>query len=105
MIITCPNAIEHEITIKKELPSILYPENSNDDSFFGKIGDAIGKLFSKTTANIVAEKQLVVDNYYIVSVGKIHYLGEIEPVSIGIFNHVFLLVGDGKVATLYQRIK
>ncbi len=105
MIITCPDSTEHEITIKRELPSILYSRNNNSNSFFEKIGNTIGSFFGEKVANVVAEKQLVVENYYIVSIGKIYYLGKVEPVSIGMFNHVFLLVGDGRVAQLYREIK
>lgn len=92
MVITCPEKNAHKIKVSEKLSEIFDKEIKsnikNDDDLFGAtIGSAIGSRL----INVIVDQNLKVESYYVCSIGKMTSDGQTIPVSIGVFNHVFLL--------------
>lgn len=92
MVITCPEKNAHKIKVSEKLSEIFDKEIKsnikNDDDLFGAtIGSAIGSRL----INVIVDQNLEVKSLYVCSMGKMTIDGQTSPVSIGVFNHVFLL--------------
>lgn len=92
MVITCPEKNAHKIKVSEKLSEIFNKEIKsnikNDDDLFGAtIGSAIGSRL----INVIVDQNLEVKSLYVCSMGKMTIDGQTSPVSIGVFNHVFLL--------------
>ena len=92
MVITCPEKNAHKTKVSEKLSEIfdkeLKSDIKNDDDLLGAtIGSAIGSKL----INVLVDQNLEVESYYVCSMGKMTIDGQTSPVSIGVFNHVFLL--------------
>lgn len=92
MVITCPEKNAHKIKVSEKLSEIFDKEIKsnikNDDDLFGAtIGSAIGSRL----INVIVDQNLEVKSLYVCSMGKMTIDGQTSLVSIGVFNHVFLL--------------
>lgn len=92
MVITCPEKVAHKTKVSEKLSEIFDKEIKsnikNDDDLFGAtIGSAIGSRL----INVIVDQNLEVKSLYVCSMGKMTIDGQTSPVSIGVFNHVFLL--------------
>ena len=92
MVITCPEKNAHKTKVSEKLSEIfdkeLKSDIKNDDDLLGAtIGSAIGSKL----INVLVDQNLEVESYYVCSIGKMTSDGQTIPVSIGVFNHVFLL--------------
>ena len=54
----------------------------------------LGSVLGSGIAEIVIDKKLFVDNYFVCSIGRIVFEGEEKIVSVGCFNHVFTMPED-----------
>lgn len=86
MMVTCPNEEAHSKLVKERFSEAVKLEMKDKaGKTFGSLGSALAKPFVKTAIN----KALSVDNYGVVSIGRLK-VGESERViSIGLLNHVF----------------
>ncbi len=92
MVITCPEKVAHKAKVNEKLSEIFDKElKSNvvndDELIYAAIGSAIGSKF----LSVIVDQNLEVESYYVCSIGKMTLDGQTYPVSLGLFNHVFLL--------------
>lgn len=88
-IVTCPDKDAHSDALMKlfnvawqtELAEVGINENEGLALFSSALGSGI--------AEYVIEKQLIVDNYFVCSIGRFIYEGEENIVSVGVLNHIF----------------
>lgn len=89
-VVTCPDKSSHETAVEKELKEELCKnlgDNDKDDiTYFLKSAIGVG------LADLVTVSLLEVDNYFVCSVGRIHYDGKDKYISFGILGHVFTFV-------------
>jgi len=50
----------------------------------------LGSVLASNLSNIYLDSQLEVKNYFVLSVGEVSFKGKTYPVSVGVFNHVFV---------------
>ena len=87
MVITCPEKVAHKTKVSeklifdKELKSDVV---NSDEPIYAVIRSAIVSKF--------ISQNLEVESYYVCSIGKMTLDGQTHPVSLGLFNHVFLLI-------------
>ena len=91
MVATCPDSRRH-----KEVVTNVMTEALNDMSAGGAADDlltrgirVVGDLLVGSVAETAVDKMLTVDNYFVCSIGRIHYDGNDHLVSAGILGHVF----------------
>ena len=92
MVITCPEKVAHKTKVSEKLSEIFDKElKSNvvndEELIYAAFGSAIGSKF----ISMIVDQNLEVESYYVCSIGKMTLDGQTYPVSLGLFNHVFLL--------------
>lgn len=108
MVFTCPDSRRH-----KEVVTNVMTETLNDMSASGSAADdllthgirVVGDLLVGNVTETAIDKMLTVDNYFVCSIGKIHYDGKDHVVSAGILGHVFTINKEDltKAAEKYYR--
>lgn len=93
--VTCPDREDHVNALENVLQRTIDKELSEtsdykDDPFSA----ALGSVFMSSFGGAIIDNILMVDNYFICSIGTISYGGETKVVSVGIFNHVFTAGAD-----------
>ena len=82
---TCPDKEKHVAVLSDKMGYALMGESGSNASGL----EALGGLLGKGIANLALNSLLVVEDYFVVSVGKLDDLdGNSQVVSIGIFGHV-----------------
>ena len=91
-VITCPQKDAHTDALMKLVNVALDSELSKHADTEEEMGLAMfGSIIGSGIAEFVIDKKLLVDNYFVFSVGRIVFEGEEKIVSLGIFNHVFTM--------------
>ncbi|MCQ2086219.1 MAG: hypothetical protein MJZ90_03225 [Bacteroidales bacterium] len=80
MYITIPTEENHRTMVEKKLTERIKKENPNSLEALGK------KIMMKLTMS-----QFEIDDYVVLNIGHITHNGETQYISIGMFNHVFLI--------------
>lgn len=88
-VVTCPDKNAHSEALMKlfnvayqaELAEITTDKNEG----WMMLGSALGSGI----AEYIIDKQLIVDNYFVCSIGRFNYDGEENIVSLGVLNHIF----------------
>ena len=94
-VITCPKHEDHSKTIIAEFNKVIDKEFSeNTDNDVEKAFAMFASSICSGISEYVIEKKLLVDNYFVFSVGKFNIDGKSKIVSIGVFNHVFTDLED-----------
>ena len=97
MLITCPSEEKHQEAVGREISAALTDGIGRPDTGSTVI-DALGGMFgSAITAqivNVMIGQTLTVDDYFIFSVGRLHYDGKDKTVSLGVLGHVFTFDSD-----------
>ena len=89
-VITCPQKDAHKDALMKIVETAIDAELTKGAETETEKGFAmIGSLLGSGLAEIVLDKKLRIDNYFVCSIGRIRFEGEENIVSVGIFNHVF----------------
>ena len=85
---TVPNEDKHYRMAEQRLTSLV---NQKLSSFHGVKDMLQGQSLDVKALVQVALDQMEVKDYFVCNVGKITYDGETYPLTIGVFNHVFVL--------------
>ena len=94
-IVTCPQKDAHTDALMKLVNVALDSELSRHANTEEEMGLAmLGSVLGSGIAEIVIDKKLLVDNYFVCSIGRIVFEGEEKIVSVGCFNHVFTMPED-----------
>lgn len=80
MYITIPTEENHRTMVEKKLTERIKKENPNSLEALGE------KIMMKLTMS-----QFEIDDYVVLNIGHITHNGETQYISIGMFNHVFLI--------------
>ena len=92
---TCPQKDAHTDALMKLVNVALDSELSRHANTVEEMGLAmLGSVLGSGIAEIVIDKKLLVDNYFVCSIGRIVFEGEEKIVSVGCFNHVFTMPED-----------
>lgn len=94
-VVTCPPKDAHQDALMKLVNVALDTELSKNTSSEEEKGWALlGSMIGSGIAELVIDKKLVIDNYFVCSIGRIVFEGEEKVVSVGLFNHVFTMSED-----------
>lgn len=94
-VITCPQKDAHKDALMKLINVALDTELSRNAKTEADMGFAmLGSVIGSGIAEIVIDKKLLVDNYFVFSIGRAVFEGEEKIVSVGFFNHVFTMPED-----------
>ena len=94
-VITCPQKDAHAYALMNLVNVALDSELSRHADTKEEMGLAmLGSFIGSGIADIVIDKKLLVDNYFVCSIGRIVFEGEEKIVSVGCFNHVFTMPED-----------
>ena len=94
-IVTCPQKDAHTDALMKLINVALDSELARHADTEEEMGLAmLGSVLGSGIAEIVIDKKLLVDNYFVCSIGRIVFEGEEKIVSVGCFNHVFTMPED-----------
>lgn len=87
--LTCPSKEAHKEKIKATITSMVDDEINDrvEDPTAAEIA-SIGSVFAGQLTGTILDSKLEVKNYFLFSVGKIHFQGEDRTISFGIFNQV-----------------
>lgn len=94
-VVTCPQKDAHQDALMKLVNIALDTELSQKASSEEEKGWALlGSMIGSSIAELVIDNKLVIDNYFVYSIGRIVFEGEEKVVSVGLFNHVFTMSED-----------
>ena len=92
MLITCPSKDVHCEAVSDEVTDAAM-ESLSASSAFGSLSPLAGILMPSIVESLVVT-QLRVKNLFLFSVGYVNYDGKKNPVSVGVFGHVFVFGRD-----------
>ncbi len=87
-VVTCPDKQAHYDEIEQVLREVVN-EELNGSAESEEDMSILGEWLSSSSVKLVLNQSLSVDNYFVCSVGKVTFDGEVYPISVGVFNHVF----------------
>ena len=94
-VMTCPQKDAHTDALMKLVNAALDTELSKHAKTEAEMGFAmLGSVIGSGIAEMVIDQKLMVDNYFVCSIGRIIFDGEEKVVSVGFFNHVFTMPED-----------
>lgn len=88
LIITCPGTDAHRDAIKKSVSEEI---DRRKDAAGNSFGAAIGGFFAQQLASVAVDNMVQVENYFIFSLGRVHFDGKDHTLSVGILGHVYTL--------------
>ena len=96
LIFTCPSAEEHKRVLSDVVTSTVNDAatavaKDADNDIFSKALQTVNDVFTKKVVDAAMDNLISVDNYFVCSVGKVHFGGKSYIVSLGVLNHVFTL--------------
>lgn len=94
-VITCPQKDAHKDALMKLVNVALDTELYKNTKSEEEMGFALfGSILGSGIAEIIIDKKLLVDNYFVCSIGRVVFEGKEKIVSIGFLNHVFTMPED-----------
>lgn len=88
LIVTCPDTNAHRDAIKR---SVTEEIDRRKDAADNSLGAAVGGFFAQQLASLAVDNMVQVDNYFIFSVGRVHFDGKDHTLSFGILGHVYTM--------------
>lgn len=88
-VVTCPDKEAHVTVIKDRFSATLLSPSGDDGEVSG--WDKFKSMIGTSVLEFMIDNELQVDNYFVLSVGRIPYDGESRVVSVGVLNHVFTM--------------
>lgn len=92
LLMSCPKADDHYEAVTREVTEALTDSASSLSTgieMFDVIGGALGREIVTQFVGAMATQAVKVDNYIILSVGRVEHDGRSHVVSLGILGHVF----------------
>lgn len=99
MIMTCPDTEKHQTRFNEAVADALHQMTADEE--MGAIGQFMIGIASSVVSSMTPE-MITSKNYVLFSVGKLYFDGEAKPISIGMFNHVFLLVSSDDIRNFIE---
>lgn len=96
MIMTCPDTEKHQTRFNEAVADALHQKTADEN--MGAIGQFLIGIASSMVSSVTSD-MITSENYFLFSVGKLYFEGEAKPISIGMFNHVFLLVSSDDISS------
>lgn len=96
MITTCPDTEKHKSRFNEAVTDVLHQKTADKEM------DAFDQFLTGIASSVVrsmTSELITSENYFLFSVGKLYFDGEAKPISIGMFNHVFLLVSSNDISS------
>ena len=87
-VVTCPDKQAHYDEIEQVLREVVN-EELNGTAGPEENLSIFGEWLSSSSVKLVLNQSLSVENYFVCSVGKLTFDGEVYPISVGVFNHIF----------------
>ena len=87
-VVTCPDREAHQSALKENFNVFLnnaLSKNATEAEAAVLFASALGSVLG----SLIINNLLVVENYFVCSVGSISYQGKTKIVSIGFLNHIF----------------
>lgn len=99
MVITCPDRQQHETALQEVIDYSFDKSVADDDTGIAYVAS----IFGSKLMNIFLDRMLRVDNYFIVSIGKVELPnGKSRQVSLGVLGHVFTIDRDKALQILEE---
>lgn len=102
LVLTCPDRKSHSDAIRQEFNAAMSQKMGTSNGVLETIIQMGSKYVMGVAADNALDQLLTVDNYFVVSVGRIHYDGSDHVASIGVLNHIFTVNRDDIVQALDQ---
>lgn len=94
-VMTCPQKDAHTDALMKLVNVALDTELSKHAKTEAEMGFAmLGSVIGSGIVEMLIDQKLMVDNYFVCSIGRVLLDGEEKVVSVGCFNHVFTMPED-----------
>lgn len=95
LVVTCPKPQQHKEAVAKVVAEVINEEaslvpNDADDPFSRTLKDFTSTFTTKMVA-IGVDNLVSVDNYFVCSIGRLHYANQSHVVSVGLLGHVFTI--------------
>ena len=94
MVLTCPDSKRHKEVITNvmtESISDMAAKGAADNDLLAQGIRIVGNMLIGKVADTAVDNMLTVDNYFICSLGKVHYDGKDHYVSAGVLGHIFTI--------------
>ena len=92
LLMTCPDADQHRKAVADEVTAAvteeIYDKGTGND-LIDMFGGMVGSMIATQFVDAVVGQMVNVDDYFIFSIGKVHFDGKEKAVSLGILGHVF----------------
>ena len=100
-LVTCPDKSKHTKVLSEQLNSAVTESFAGEGSGL----EAVGMLLSGPIIKTVLNNYLVVDDYFLFSIGRFSFQGEESTVSFGAFGHVFTSSREKMKEKLKEQLK
>lgn len=95
LVATCPKPQQHKEAVARVVAEVINEDanlapNDADDPFSRTLKDFTSTVTAKIMA-IGVDNLMSVDNYFVCSVGRLHYANQSHVVSVGLLGHVFTI--------------
>lgn len=88
-VVTCPDKDAHSEALMKLFNVAWQTELSEITTNENEGWMILGSTLGSGVAEYIIDKHLIVDNYFVCSIGRFNYDGEENIVSLGVLNHIF----------------
>lgn len=90
--------------MKTVISNVLDDEMSVLPSEYERVLAKYGLPVAGKVVDVVLEKKLKINNYYLFSTGEVYHQGETKVISFGILNHVFTFDEDDLKEAIHKKI-
>lgn len=101
---TCPDERDHKEKIKSVFSSAINKKIGTSDNLLDLGLKSLGKMALKEGADFAISHMVEVEDYYIVSIGRIEFDGKEQIVSVGAVNHIFTASDEDIVREIEKHI-
>ena len=88
LVVTCPKPQAHREAINEVMGEAIRAKLGSSSDLIGQAVSVIGGSVLSKASEIAIDRMVHVDNYYVVSIGRIRWNGKDRIVSVGILGQV-----------------